>query len=179
MKEKFKYELSTGLAGVSFDRMFASDRAAWNILAKSLNKHYKSGRYVSAILYKYVPTVTPFIHKAEHERRFPDQKTIDEDRHIKVPVLSGFICFDYDGNRWPPIEISESYNLANLDATRVAVTSWSDAQNVNIRKLIGMDEHKEETVERLTLKQLKPLVSDDVYQTLLCELEANYVKVKA
>jgi hypothetical protein len=180
MTERFKYELSTGLVSANFNKKFASDRAAWNFLAKQLNMRYKSGRHVAAILYKYVPTKTPFIHAAEHKKCFPEdekESPLDEDRTIRVPVLSGYTCLDFDGNKWPPVVIRENANLVRLDAARVAITKWSDAQNIDIRKLLGMGEH--DSIDRLTLGQLKGKVGESVYQTLLWELDGNDVKVVA
>lgn len=177
MREKFGYELNTGLVTTTTDRTFTSDKAAWNFLAKRLNKNYKTGRHVSAILYKYVPTTTPFIHMEEHEKCFPGEKTLNDDRHIRVPVLSGYVCLDYDGNRWPLIEISETYNAANLYGTRVGISEWSDDQNIDLHELLGLD--REASVKRLTLRQLKERVSKKAYKALLKELEENGVKVVA
>jgi len=106
-----KYVLDTGLISTPvFDIKFASDRSAWNYLAKKLDARYKTGHEVVAVLYRIDEARAPFLHTMHlHTMHVPAHPWArkrfwgyipKEIQEVRVPVRVGFACYDYDGNPW-------------------------------------------------------------------------------
>lgn len=80
---------------------FSNEKEAWNYLSKRLDARYKTGGGVIVKLYR-VDTIK-FLHPrhGKPNKIYRNQKTTpDNEWRCRIPVVSGYAAYDYDGNPW-------------------------------------------------------------------------------